>query len=303
MSKPLRGWLAGLAGTTQVALDAEGAWQDPAGVLSHSLAVDPSRALERLAAGHASAGADPDWLAAWRTADELAAEAIGGVIGPEGLSEPVVAAELGALLPAGGTLFVASSMPVRDIESFWPARADPPRVLCNRGANGIDGTVSAAFGAAAGAPKDPVVLLIGDVALAHDIGGLLAARRLGLKLTIVLIDNGGGGIFDFLDVSRSPMARLQEPGAPGGEDLYTRHIATPTGLDFAAAAAAYGLDHERVESLRDFRTGLERALGSPRSAIVQVRSDRVGNVALHARVWEAVGAALKRRAAAATPRA
>ncbi|HEX9481576.1 MAG TPA: hypothetical protein VF927_05710, partial [Solirubrobacteraceae bacterium] len=95
----------------------------------------------------------------------------------------------------------------------------------------------------------------------------------------------------------------QEPGAPGGEDLYTRHIATPTGLDFAAAAAAYGLDHERVESLRDFRTGLERALGSPRSAIVQVRSDRVGNVALHARVWEAVAAALKRRAAAATPRA
>jgi 2-succinyl-5-enolpyruvyl-6-hydroxy-3-cyclohexene-1-carboxylate synthase len=300
VSKPLRGWLAGLAGTPQVALDAEGAWQDPAGVLTHSLAVDPSHALERLAAGHASAGADPDWLAAWRTTDELAAEAIGGVLGPEGLSEPAVAAELGALLPAGATLFVASSMPVRDIESFWPARADPPRVLCNRGANGIDGLVSSAFGAAA-ASAGPVVLLIGDVALAHDIGGLLAAGRLGLKLTIVLIDNGGGGIFDFLDVSRSPMARREEPGAPGGEDLYTRHIATPTGLDFAAAAAAYGLDHERVENLRDFRTGLERALGSPRSAIVQVPSDRAGNVALHARVWKAVGAALNRRAAAAAP--
>src|SRR5262249_29870797 len=137
--------------------------------------------------------ADPDWLARWRSADELAAEAILGVLGAEGLSEPTVAVELGVLLPARATLFVASSMPVREIETVWPVREDPPRVLCNRGANGIDGTVSSAFGVAAhGVGLDggahgsgPVVLLIGDVALAHDIGGLLAARRLGLPLTIV----------------------------------------------------------------------------------------------------------------------
>ena len=85
--------------------------------------------------------------------------------------------ELGVLLGETATLFVASSMPVREIETFWPARADPPEVLCNRGANGIDGIVSSAFGAAAGG-DGPVVLLIGDVALAHDIGGLLAAKRL-----------------------------------------------------------------------------------------------------------------------------
>ena len=123
------------------------------------------------------------------------------------------------LLPEQATLFVASSMPVRDIESFWPARADPPRVLCNRGANGIDGTVSSAFGAAA-AGAGPVVLLIGDVALAHDIGGLLAARRLELELTIVLIDNGGGGIFDFLPVAASRARTLyssphRHPHRPG----------------------------------------------------------------------------------------
>ena len=85
----------------------------------------------------------------WRSADELAAEALLGALDGHALSEPAVAAELGVLLPAQATLFVASSMPVRDIESFWPVREDPPRVLCNRGANGIDGTVSAAFGAAA----------------------------------------------------------------------------------------------------------------------------------------------------------
>ena len=92
--------------------------------------------------------------------------------------------------------------------------------------------------------------MIGDVALAHDIGGLLAAGRLGLKLTIVLLDNGGGGIFDFLPVSQSRRAA----------SIYTRHIATPTGLDFARAAALYGLSHERVADVHGFRAALERAL-------------------------------------------
>ena len=166
-------------------------------------------------------------------------------------------------------------MPVRDVETFWPVRADPPRVLCNRGANGIDGTVSSAFGAAA-AEHGPVVLLIGDVALAHDIGGLLAAKRLGLKLTIVLLDNEGGGIFDFLPVAHAASAGEIEPRTVGGEttgagdghdDIYTRHIATPTGLDFAQAAALYGLEHETVADVASFRAALERALAAPRSTM------------------------------------
>jgi 2-succinyl-5-enolpyruvyl-6-hydroxy-3-cyclohexene-1-carboxylate synthase len=308
VSKPLRSWLAGLGEARQVALDPEGAWQDPASVLSDSLALDPAVALKRLSAW--LTGEDPprtatdgDWLASWRSADERAAEAITGALAGE-LSEPAVAAELGVLLPAQATLFVASSMPVRDIETFWPVRADPPRVLCNRGANGIDGTVSSAFGAAADAPG-PVVLLIGDVALAYDIGGLLAATRLGLKLTIVLLDNGGGGIFDFLAVSGASMAgvpdaRTERAGdadganvAAGGEDVYTRHIATPTGLDFAKAAALYGLAHERVSTTPELRAALERALAPEASStIVHVHSDRVRNVELHRGLWSAVSRAL-----------
>jgi 2-succinyl-5-enolpyruvyl-6-hydroxy-3-cyclohexene-1-carboxylate synthase len=297
-SKPLRQWLAGLEDAPQAQLDAEGSWQDPAAVLAHSLALDPAAALAELAREPgALAGADPDWLGAWRSADERAAEAILGVLAASGLSEPVLAAELGVLLPAEATLFVASSMPVRDIETFWPGRPDPPRVLCNRGANGIDGTVSSAFGAAADA-RGSVVLLIGDVALAHDIGGLIAARRLDLPLTIVLIDNGGGGIFDFLPAAGDPLARapLHTPHAGRGEgrsdaeDLYTHHIATPTGLDFAHAAQLYGLTHERVADVAGLRAALERAL-TPRPAgagIIEVRGERTENVALHRRVWAAV---------------
>ncbi len=186
-------------------------------------------------------------------------------------------------------------MPIRDIETVWPVLDDPPRVLCNRGANGIDGTVSSAFGAAAAAREanqgEQVVLLIGDVALAHDIGGLLASGRLGLKLTIVLVNNDGGGIFDFLPVSRAPRARGE---LQGGEDLYTRHVATPTGLDFAHAAALYGLEHERVSSVSEFRAALARALERRGSGIVEVPSRRERNVEVHGRMWQAVAAAVNR---------
>jgi 2-succinyl-5-enolpyruvyl-6-hydroxy-3-cyclohexene-1-carboxylate synthase len=297
VSKPLRSWLAALPNVRQIALDREAAWQDPDSVLSDSLALDPAAVLGPLAKAGVRT-ADEDWLARWRSGDELAAEAILGVLGTDALSEPRVASELGVLLPQDATLFVASSMPVREIETFWPVREDPPRVLCNRGANGIDGIVSSAFGAAA-ADQGPVVLLIGDVALAHDIGGLLAAQRLGLKLAIVLLDNGGGGIFDFLPVAGNALALAGErdgdaAAATEEQDIFTRHIATPTGLDFADAAALYGLGHERVEDAQSFRAALERALASERSAIVEVRGERSENVELHVRVWQAVSAALRR---------
>jgi 2-succinyl-5-enolpyruvyl-6-hydroxy-3-cyclohexene-1-carboxylate synthase len=278
-SKPLRGWLASMCDVPQAAIEQQGRWQDPDAALCRRFALEPAAALRALAEDPPVP--DPDWLASWRSADERAAEALLGVLGAEGLGEPTVAAELGVLLPEQATLFVASSMPVRDIESFWPVRADPPRVLCNRGANGIDGTVSSAFGAAA-AGLSPTVLLIGDVALAHDIGGLLAARRLELDLTIVAIDNGGGGIFDFL------------PVAATREDIYTRHIATPTGLDFAHAARLYGLEHETVTDVLAFRVALERALTQRprRPGIIEVRTDRAENVALHRRAWDAVAGVL-----------
>jgi 2-succinyl-5-enolpyruvyl-6-hydroxy-3-cyclohexene-1-carboxylate synthase len=292
-SKPLRGWLAALGDVPQVALDPEGAWQDPDSLVCESLVCDPAGALAQAseALGRCS---EPAWLQAWRDADERAAGAIAQVLAGAGICEPAVAAALGALLPAAATLFVASSMPVRDVEAFWPVREDPPRVLCNRGASGIDGTVSAAFGAAAHA-AGPVVLLMGDVALAHDIGGLAAARRLDLSLTIVLLDNGGGAIFDFLPVSKAPFALAAQ--------RYESHIATPTGLDFAALASAFGLAHEEVREMDGFAAAVRRALGRKGSTIVGVPGSRSANLELHEELWSAASRALSRPAAAAAPRA
>ena len=109
----------------------------------------------------------------------------------------------------------------------------------------------------------------------------------------MLLDNGGGGIFDFLPVARAKMALAG--------DVYTQHIATPTGLDFAAAAALYGLAHERAEDLPGFRAALERALARERSGIIEVRTNRQANVQLHERIWGAVSRAVSSPAAEAAP--
>jgi 2-succinyl-5-enolpyruvyl-6-hydroxy-3-cyclohexene-1-carboxylate synthase len=169
-------------------------------------------------------------------------------------------------------------MPIRDVELFFGAGGELPRVLANRGANGIDGTVSSAFGVAA-TNQAPVVLLIGDVALAHDIGGLLASRRLGLALTIVLLNNDGGGIFSFLPVA-------------GQTDAFEGHIATPHGLDFAHAASLYGCDFVRATDEPTLREALTQSLGAPRTTIIEVRTNREQNLALHRRLAAAALAAI-----------
>ncbi len=262
-SKPLRSWLAGLRGARQILVDPELAWQDPAAVVELVLRADP-RALEP------PAPAPADWLQRWRSADADAAEAVERTLGAE-LSEPNVARALATTLPTDATVFVAASMPVRELESFWPVRDDAPRVLSNRGANGIDGTLSSAFGVAA-VSDGPVVALLGDVAFAHDIGGLLAASRLGLSLTVVLINNGGAAIFD-----RLPIA--------GERDVYEQHIATPPGIDFGRAAALYGLRHERPATLAQLRESLAAPAGG---TLIEVRTDRAEGLALHERVATAV---------------
>jgi 2-succinyl-5-enolpyruvyl-6-hydroxy-3-cyclohexene-1-carboxylate synthase len=277
-SKPLRRWLHGLDEALQITFDPENAWQDPAGSVATILATDPRLTLDAIG-GRMKRRTDGAWLDRWHRADRLAATGIARALQPAGLSEPRVAAELGAGLPAEATVFVASSMPVRDAETFFPARERPPRVLANRGANGIDGTVSTAFGCAT-SEDGPAVLLIGDIALIHDLGGLLAASRLPARLTIVLLHNDGGGIFDFLPVS-----------GEGAE--YVEHVATPHGLDFAHAAALFGLGYERADTVEQFREALGRALAADQTSIVAVRTDRDANVALHAAVWDEVARSVR----------
>jgi 2-succinyl-5-enolpyruvyl-6-hydroxy-3-cyclohexene-1-carboxylate synthase len=150
-------------------------------------------------------------------------------------------------------------MPIRDVETFVPSSEKRARFLSNRGANGIDGTASSALGAAiSGAP---VTLLTGELALLHDLGGLLAARRAGVELSIVCANNGGGGIFDFL-----PVAAAANP------ELYTEHIVTPSGIELEAVATLAGMPYRLAESADDV---------TAEPGLTEVRTDRAENVAGH----------------------
>jgi 2-succinyl-5-enolpyruvyl-6-hydroxy-3-cyclohexene-1-carboxylate synthase len=268
-SKPLRAWLESLGPVPQLTIDPDQAWQDPAAVVAQLDVGDPVAALDRIAS---AGGGDPGWLAEWRAADEAASAALTESLGEE-LSEPLVAARIGDWLSPTVTLFVAASMPIRDLELYLPAGRPLPRILSNRGANGIDGTVSTAFGVAA-ASTGPVVVLIGDVALAHDLGGLLAAGRLGLDLTIVLLNNDGGGIFHFLPIS-------------GEGDAFELHIATPHGLRFADAARLYGLRHVQPGTVPELHDAVARSVGTGGSSLIEVRTDRPANLTLHRRLADA----------------
>ena len=230
--------------------------------------------LEVLRLGRQAANAADDHTHRGRNHLEDVRQALGKL---EGTTE--LKAELGALLPPEATLVVAASMPVRDVETCFPARGDAPRVLANRGANGIDGTIATAYGVAT-ASEGPVVLLLGDVAFAHDAGSLLTARRIGVPLTIVLVDNGGGGIFDFLPVSTQA-------------DAYETHVATPTGLDIAGIAQAYGLHRLEAGTLDELRAAVRYGLDSAGTQLVHVRTERAANVALHGAMWDAVAEALR----------
>jgi 2-succinyl-5-enolpyruvyl-6-hydroxy-3-cyclohexene-1-carboxylate synthase len=132
-------------------------------------------------------------------------------------------------------------MPVRDADAVWPATSISHRFFSNRGAAGIDGLTSAAAGATRGL-DDPVVLITGDLTFLHDLGGLMAAGRAGAPLVVVVLDNGGGGIFSMLPVSES---------IP--DDVFDRLYTTPHGMDIPALSAAVGLDCRRPTSLEQLR--------------------------------------------------
>jgi 2-succinyl-5-enolpyruvyl-6-hydroxy-3-cyclohexene-1-carboxylate synthase len=235
-SKPLRAFAAE---SPQIVVDPHGAWHEPtrrAELVLHAAATPTLSALAS-AVEMRTAAPDDEWLHAWRAADAKAWAAVERA--PEGF-EGRILAMLERELPEEAVVWVSSSMPIRDVEACFPQSPKRLRFLANRGANGIDGVVSSAMGAAI-ATGLPTWLLIGELALQHDAGGLLAARRAGVDLQIVCLNNGGGGIFDFL-----PVAEHADPAA------YEAHIATPSG-EANLAALWPGLREHRTDRRQNVR--------------------------------------------------
>ena len=163
-------------------------------------------------------------------------------------------------MPQGGLLVVGNSLPVRELDAFVRASARNVGVVSQRGANGIDGVVSGAAGAAF-ASKRPTVLLIGDVSFVHDLSGLALARRVETPLVIVVLDNEGGRIFEHL-----PAARLFR------ENPETRHLwLTPPEVALDGVAHAFGLRYAPATSEREVESALSSALRQAGASIVHVR--------------------------------
>jgi 2-succinyl-5-enolpyruvyl-6-hydroxy-3-cyclohexene-1-carboxylate synthase len=278
-SKPLLQYLERHAAARQVVVDAAG-WPDPLLRAAAVVHAEPRAVCEAVSTIVPSPAAS-SWLECWRAHDADSRRAIDAHLAR--LDEPFegrVLRDVAAALPDGATLWVSSSMPVRDLDGFAAGDGRALRVLANRGANGIDGVVSSALGAAAAAAEagaGPLALVIGDLAFYHDMNGLLAARLHALQATIVLVNNDGGGIFSFLPQAAHPAH-------------FERLFGTPHGLDFRMAAALYGASFVSLEHGDDVGAAVRAALHEPRLDVIEVRTDRARNVELHRAVWAAVAA-------------
>ncbi|MGI9253024.1 MAG: 2-succinyl-5-enolpyruvyl-6-hydroxy-3-cyclohexene-1-carboxylic-acid synthase [Thermomicrobiales bacterium] len=277
-SKPLLQFLQNCCAATHAVLDRLPGWRDPFFLSSVTIDGTPALTLDALGDAVTVSGVrSGDWIAAWREAQTVTREALAQAVAAD--PEPFegrVYSELAGLMPAGSTLVAGNSMPVRDLDTFFPGSDRPVRFVANRGANGIDGVISTALGVAA-MTDGPVVVGFGDLSFYHDMNGLLAAKLHGLDLTIVVTNNDGGGIFSFL-----PQAGQTDRAS------FETLFGTPTGLDLGAATALYGGTFSRAGSWEEFRDAVGSGIAGGGLHVVEVVTDRARNVSQHRAIWRAV---------------
>ncbi len=263
-SKAFRLWLENRPPASLVVVDPDHRFENPSALPAHFEHADPTalatalvRRLER------SPRETSPWLEAWRAADRAAtAEVRNACRLDDAPLEPRAIEELARALPEDATLVVSNSLPVRDVDDFWPASEKPLRVVANRGANGIDGVLSTALGAAAADRSRRVVLVVGDLAFLHDIGGLFAATRHGLEIAIVVVQNDGGAIFSLLPIA-----------AHGDAVRFDDCFRLSHGLDIGPLARSYGLDHIRVTSAAHLGNTLKAAFSEGGARVIEIPVD------------------------------
>lgn len=175
------------------------------------------------------------------------------------------------LIPDESTLFAGNSLPVRLLDQFGKPQNKRIYTYANRGASGIDGNISSALGAGAARPDKPLVAVVGDITFYHDMNGLLAVHRCGVPITLVLINNDGGGIFHRLPIKDF-------------EPEFTEYFLTPHGLDFSHAAKMYGLEHTLIDvtansARAQFRQAFSESVNGRKSSIIEVRTDALRDLA------------------------
>ncbi|WP_430489320.1 2-succinyl-5-enolpyruvyl-6-hydroxy-3-cyclohexene-1-carboxylic-acid synthase [Rossellomorea marisflavi] len=267
VSKPLMLFLKGLEEVPQFVITRGEEWQDPTGRGTHYVYAHERHFCHRFAGESGTR----DWMEKWISLNERTKNLMQDVIGEWDEGKAVKC--LLETIPEQSSVFVSNSMPIRDVDTFFFSNDRSISIHANRGANGIDGVVSTALGMSTQSPS--TYLLIGDLAFFHDMNGLLAGRKYGLDLTVIVMNNNGGGIFSYL-----PQAN---------EGAYFEELfGTPMDLEFSHVAAMYGADYSLVKTESDFLQALRQAEGMKGLKIIEVLADRQKNVENHRKMWEFV---------------
>ncbi len=274
VSKVVNAWLKE-CGATYCAISTTPALIDPDKRVQLHIVGTPSQICMEVVRGSVKR-TDQTWLNEWKRCESIARSTIDReLVAATEITEPFVASRLLSAMPVDSNLVLSSSMPIRDVEWFAAPR-DGVKVFANRGVNGIDGVVSTAVGVAL-ASRKPTALMIGDVAMMHDINGLINVTDRGIDLRIVIVDNNGGGIFSFL-----PQASFLD------KERFEQLFGTPHNTDFVSLLAGHRVDCVVAETRSQFNAAIER---SGLSAVL-VRTRRDDNVVEHARINAAVASAL-----------
>ncbi len=197
------------------------------------------------------------------------------------LTQPAVARLISQHIQPHHGLFLASSLPIREVDMYADPQGAAIVVACNRGASGIDGTIATAAGFTLGLAR-PATLLIGDLAFLHDLNSLALLRQIEHPITMVLLNNDGGGVFSFLPVAKC-------------EDIFERYFATPHGLTFNAVAEMFDIEYHRPDSKQAFLSAFRQSQQTDRSVIIEVQTDRRENARFQQKLQEKVIAVLRER--------
>jgi 2-succinyl-5-enolpyruvyl-6-hydroxy-3-cyclohexene-1-carboxylate synthase len=280
--RSLQNWLRDQAGCRVMVVGEGTEWLDESLSFTDVVREHPGRLFAALRSDLTEIPDRDRWQQDWAEADAAAGEAISrGLIESEMFEGRVVTA-LAGVVPDDAAFYVGNSMSVRDVNLYWPPRDEAIDIYSNRGASGIDGVVSSALGVAAGT-GEPVVLMLGDLSLLHDLSGLLAAVRLRVPLIVVVVNNDGGGIFSFL------------PFAGMGEEIRFRDLFhTPHGADLGAMAGGMGAAHRLVASSVELQQAVIEGLEAEGPTVIEVDVDVDKSVALHRSIDAAVAQALAR---------
>ncbi|TWN78542.1 2-succinyl-5-enolpyruvyl-6-hydroxy-3- cyclohexene-1-carboxylate synthase [Bacillus paralicheniformis] len=272
VSKPLFQLLKQNPSIRQIVVDPDGGWRDPTQLSAHMLhCADEEIAAAVASAVHSEKRSD-SWLEKWRFANSRFRALLRNLEAEDLTFEGNIYRNLQHLIPENSSLFVGNSMPIRDADTFFENQERSFRIFANRGANGIDGVVSTALGIYA-ATKEPVTLVIGDLSFYHDLNGLLVSKTLDIPLTVVLVNNDGGGIFSFLPQSAE-------------ERYFELLFGTPTGLEFEHAAKLYGGRYVCPESSAHFADAYLSSVNRRGLDIIEVKTKRDDRVEQHRRMLD-----------------